>query len=65
MTKRFFIEETTVYEVTADSLEEVKNTWDVFFADGYDKDMPLKLKHCETKLTDETGEEVEYQDFWV
>lgn len=60
--KRFFIEDTTIYEITADSPEEARAIWAKFFEDGYEQGMGLKIEFSETKLLDEDHEEIEPED---
>ena len=60
--ERIYIEETTVYEVSVDSLKEAKEVIKKFYADGYEQGMPLKIRHTETSVTNGDGEEIDIDE---
>lgn len=52
------LEETIIYEIDAETLEEAREIYNGFVQDGYHAEMPLKLYYVETSLKNEEGEEV-------
>jgi hypothetical protein len=56
---RFFIEETTIYEIKVECKKEAKDIFRQFFEFGYLEKMPISIYHTETKLTNIAGEELD------
>jgi hypothetical protein len=60
--QRVFIEETTVYEIVAETPDEARKVWAKFLEDGYSEELGLKLRHTDTIMTNQDGEELNEEE---